>query len=232
MPKLELSKKSIMFTNKVDEHFNALRTNIQLSGNQIKVIAITSVQPGEGKSVNSTNIALAFARAGYKTLLIDADIRNSVMSGVFKSTERITGLTDYLSGTEDLSNGVCETNVDNLFVIQSGPKSPNPTALLQSKKFETLIETMKKYFDYIIVDTAPIGLVIDAAIIVQKCDASVLITEANQTKRRDVLRAKKQLEQTETPFLGLVLNKYNVKTDRYGSYGIYGAYGNYGKYGK
>ena len=91
MPKLELSKKSITFTNKVDEHFNALRTNIQLSGNQIKVIAITSVQPGEGKSVNSTNIALAFARAGYKTLLIDADIRNSVMSRVFKSTQRITG---------------------------------------------------------------------------------------------------------------------------------------------
>ena len=232
MPKLELSKKSIQFTNKVDEHYNALRTNIQLSGNQVKVIAVTSVQPGEGKSVNSTNIALAFARAGYKTLLIDADIRNSVMSGVFKSTERITGLTDYLSGTDDLLNGVCETTAENLFVIQSGPKSPNPTALLQSKKFETLIETMRKYFDYIIVDTAPIGLVIDAAIIVQKCDASLLITEANNTKRRDVLRAKNQLEQTETPFLGVVLNKYNVQTDRYGSYGTYGAYGNYGNYGK
>ena len=90
---------------------------------------------------------------------------------------------------------------------------------------------MKKYFDYIIVDTAPIGLVIDAAIIVQQCDASLLITEANNTKRRDVLRAKNQLEQTETPFLGVVLNKYNIQIDRYGAYGTYGAYGNYGNYG-
>ncbi len=105
-----------------------------MSGNNLKVIAVTSVDPSEGKSTTSTNIAWAFARAGYKTLLIDADIRNSVMSGVFKSRERITGLTDYLAGTQDLSNGLCETNVDNLFVIESGVASPNPTALLQSDK--------------------------------------------------------------------------------------------------
>ena len=103
MPTLEIAQKKLDLARKAEEYYNALRTNIQLSGNNLKVISITSVKPGEGKSTTSTNIAWAFARAGYKTLLIDADIRNSVMSGVFKSREKITGLTEFLSGTTDLS---------------------------------------------------------------------------------------------------------------------------------
>ena len=225
MSKLELTKQKLDSVKKAEEYYNALRTNIQLSGDNLKVITISSVEPSEGKSTTSTNIALAFARAGYKTLLIDADIRNSVMSGVFKSREKITGLTDYLAGTQDLSNGLCETNVENLFMIQSGAVSPNPTALLQSDKFGSMIETLHKYFDYIIVDTAPIGVVIDAAIIVQKCDASILVTEAGRTKRRDIQKAKVQLEQTGVPFLGVILNKFDVKREKYGSYGTYGSYG-------
>lgn len=225
MAKLELTKQKLDSVKKAEEYYNALRTNIQLSGDNLKVITISSVEPSEGKSTTSTNIALAFARAGYKTLLIDADIRNSVMSGVFKSREKITGLTDYLAGTQDLSNGLCETNVENLFMVQSGAVSPNPTALLQSTNFELMIETLRKYFDYIIVDTAPIGVVIDAAIIVQKCDASILVTEAGRTKRRDIQRAKVQLEQTGVPFLGVILNKFDVKREKYGSYGTYGSYG-------
>lgn len=232
MPTLEISKKSLDFAKKAEEHYNALRTNIQLSGDNLKVLAISSVKPGEGKSTTSTNIAWAFARAGYKTLLVDADIRNSVMSGVFKSREKITGLTDFLAGTTDLSNGLCDTNIDNLFVIQAGPISPNPTALLQSENFHTMIDTLRKYFDYVIVDTEPIGIVIDAAIITQKCDASILVTAAGETKRRDILKAKEQLEQTGTPFLGVVLNKFNTEVEKYGAYGGYGAYGSYGNYGK
>lgn len=202
-----------------------MRTNIQLSGNNLQVISITSVKPGEGKSTTSTNIAWAFARAGYKTLLVDADIRNSVMSGVFKSREKITGLTEFLSGTTDLSHGLCDTNVENLFVVQAGSISPNPTALLQSENFSTMIDTLRKYFDYIIVDTAPIGIVIDAAIITQKCDASVLVTAAGEANRKDVQKAKGQLEQTNKPFLGVVLNKFNTSAEKYGSYGEYGSYG-------
>ena len=229
MPTLEIAQKKLDLARKAEEYYNALRTNIQLSGNNLKVISITSVKPGEGKSTTSTNIAWAFARAGYKTLLIDADIRNSVMSGVFKSREKITGLTEFLSGTTDLSQGLCETNVENLFVIQAGSLSPNPTALLQSENFVTMIDTLRKYFDYIVVDTAPIGVVIDAAIITQQCDASVLVTEAGETNRRDVQKAKEQLEQTSKPFLGIVLNKLNTSVEKYGSYGAYGNYGNYGK---
>ena len=232
MATLEIAQKRLVFAKRAEEHYNALRTNIQLSGNNLKVISVSSVKPGEGKSTTSTNIALAFARAGYKTLLVDADIRNSVMSGVFKSREKITGLTDFLSGTTDLSHGLCDTNVDNLFVIQAGPISPNPTALLQSENFDTMIDTLRKYFDYVIVDTAPIGMVIDAAIIAQKCDASILVTAAGETKRRDVLKAKEQLEQTGVPFLGVVLNKFNTTVERYGAYGGYGSYGSYGNYGK
>ena len=232
MPTLEIALKRINFIKKAEEYYNALRTNIQLSGDNLKVLVISSVKPGEGKSTTSTNIAWSFARAGYKTLLVDADVRNSVMSGIFKSREKITGLTDYLSGSTDLSQGLCDTNVENLFVIQAGPVSPNPTALLQSDNFNNMIDTLRKYFDYIIVDTAPIGIVIDAAIITQKCDASILVTAAGETKRRDVLKAKEQLEQTGTPFLGVVLNKFNTEVEKYGAYGGYGAYGSYGNYGK
>ena len=225
MPTLEIAQKKLDLAKKAEEYYNALRTNIQLSGNNLQVISITSVKPGEGKSTTSTNIAWAFARAGYKTLLVDADIRNSVMSGVFKSREKITGLTEFLSGTTDLSHGLCDTNVENLFVVQAGSISPNPTALLQSENFSTMIDTLRKYFDYIIVDTAPIGIVIDAAIITQKCDASVLVTAAGEANRKDVQKAKNQLEQTNKPFLGVVLNKFNTSAEKYGSYGEYGSYG-------
>ena len=229
MPTLEIAQKHLNFAKKAEEHYNALCTNIQLSGDDLKVLSISSVKPGEGKSTTSTNIAWAFARAGYKTLLVDADIRNSVMSGVFKSREKITGLTDFLAGTADLSNGLCDTNIENLFVIQAGPVSPNPTALLQSENFATMINTLRKYFDYVIVDTAPIGMVIDATIITQKCDASILVTASGETKRRDVLKVKEQLEQTGIPCLGVVLNKINTEVEKYGAYGVYGSCGDYGK---
>lgn len=226
MPTLEIAQKKLEFIKKAEEYYNALCTNIQLSGDKLKVISVTSVNPGEGKTTTSVNIARSFARAGYKTLLIDGDTRNSVISGVFKSREKITGLTEFLSGTADLSYGLCDTNIENLFVVQSGSVSPNPTALLQGKNFNDMIETLRKYFDYIIVDTAPIGIVIDAAIITQKCDASILVTATGEVNKRDVQKAKQQLEQTGKLFLGVVLNKLDISVDKYG---VYGSYGNYGK---
>ncbi|HGS2516506.1 TPA: tyrosine-protein kinase [Streptococcus pneumoniae] len=226
MPTLEIAQKKLEFIKKAEEYYNALCTNIQLSGDKLKVISVTSVNPGEGKTTTSVNIARSFARTGYKTLLIDGDTRNSVISGVFKSREKITGLTEFLSGTADLSHGLCDTNIENLFVIQLGSVSPNPTALLQSKNFNDMIETLRKYFDYIIVDTPPIGIVIDAAIITQKCDASILVTAIGEVNKRDVQKAKQQLEQTEKLFLGVVLNKLDISVDKYG---VYGSYGNYRK---
>ncbi|MGO6494495.1 capsular polysaccharide biosynthesis protein Cps4D [Streptococcus pneumoniae] len=226
MPTLEIAQKKLEFIKKAEEYYNALCTNIQLSGDKLKVISVTSVNPGEGKTTTSVNIARSFARAGYKTLLIDGDTRNSVISGVFKSREKITGLTEFLSGTADLSYGLCDTNIENLFVVQSGSVSPNPTALLQSKNFNDMIETLRKYFDYIIVDTPPVGIVIDAVIITQKCDASILVTATGEANKRDVQKAKQQLEQTGKLFLGVVLNRLDISVDKYG---VYASYGNYGK---
>ena len=226
MPILELAKKKKLSISRVEEYYNALRTNIQLSGENIKVIAVSSTFPGEGKTTTSTNLALTFANAGYKTLLIDADIRNSKMlGGVFRSSEKITGLTEYLSGNTDLSQGLCETDEENLFVITSGQASPNATALVQSEKFEVMMDVLRRHYDYIIVDTPPIGMVIDATLISKFCDASMLVVASNVVKRKMVQKSKTQLEQSSTPFLGVILNKYNVEADKYGFYGSYGNYG-------
>lgn len=225
MATLEIARKKKELVNKTEEYFNAIRTNIQLSGADIKVVGITSVQSNEGKSTTAASLALAYARSGYKTVLVDADIRNSVVSGFFKPMTKITGLTDYLAGTTDLSQGLCDTDIPNLTAIESGKVSPNPTALLQSKNFENLLATLRRYYDCVIVDCPPLGLVIDAAIIAQKCDAMVLVAEAGNVKRSSLKKVKEQLVQTGTPFLGVILNKYDIATEKYGEYGNYGNYG-------
>ncbi|MFZ7339953.1 tyrosine-protein kinase [Streptococcus suis] len=225
MATLEIARKKKELVNKTEEYFNAIRTNIQLSGADIKVVGITSVQSNEGKSTTAASLALAYARSGYKTVLVDADIRNSVVSGFFKPMTKITGLTDYLAGTTDLSQGLCDTDIPNLTAIESGKVSPNPTALLQSKNFENLLATLRRYYDCVIVDCPPLGLVIDAAIIAQKCDAMVLVAEAGNVKRLSLKKVKEQLDQTGTPFLGVILNKYDIATEKYGEYGNYGNYG-------
>ncbi|MGQ7366493.1 tyrosine-protein kinase [Streptococcus suis] len=225
MATLELALNKKQLVGKTEEYFNAIRTNIQLSGSDIKVVGITSVQSNEGKSTTSASLAIAYARSGYKTVLVDADIRNSVMSGFFKPTTKITGLTDYLAGTTDLSQGLCDTNIQNLTVIESGKISPNPTALLQSKNFENLLATLRRYYDYVIVDCPPLGLVIDAAIIAQKCDAMAVVAESGNVKRSALKKVIDQLEQTDTPVLGVILNKYDVTLEKYGEYGRYGNYG-------
>lgn len=228
MATLEIARAKKEFVRKTEEYFNAIRTNIQLSGSDIKVVGITSVQANEGKSTTAASLAIAYARSGYKTVLVDADIRNSVMSGFFKPTSKISGLTDYLAGTTDLSQGLCDTDIPNLTVIESGKISPNPTALLQSKNFENLIATLRRYYDYVIVDCPPLGLVIDAAIIAQRCDAMALVVEAGNVKRSAVKKVKEQLDQTGAVFLGVVLNKYDVTNEKYDTYGNYANYGNYG----
>ncbi|MFH6655236.1 tyrosine-protein kinase [Streptococcus suis] len=225
MATLEIARKKKELVNKTEEYFNAIRTNIQLSGADIKVVGITSVQSNEGKSTTAASLALAYARSGYKTVLVDADIRNSVVSGFFNPMTKITGLTDYLAGTTDLSQGLCDTDIPNLTAIESGKVSPNPTALLQSKNFENLLATLRRYYDCVIVDCPPLGLVIDAAIIAQKCDAMVLVAEAGNVKRSSLKKVKEQLDQTGTPFLGVILNKYDIATEKYGEYGNYGNYG-------
>lgn len=232
MPQLELVRAKAQMIKSLEECYNSIRTNIQFSGRNLKVIALTSAQSGEGKSTTSVNLAISFARAGFRTLLIDADTRNSVMSGTFKSNERYQGLTSFLSGNAELSDVICDTTVDNLMVIPAGQVPPNPTSLIQNDNFKSMIETVRGLYDYVIIDTPPLGLVIDAAILAHHSDASLLVVKAGADKRRTVTKLKEQLEQSGSVFLGVILNKYDIHLDKYGSYGSYGGYGSYGNYGK
>lgn len=232
MPQLELVRAKARMVKSMEEYYNSIRTNIQFSGRDLKVITLTSAQPGEGKSTTSVNLAISFARAGFRTLLIDADTRNSVMSGTFKSNERYQGLTSFLSGNAELSDVICDTSIDNLMIIPAGQVPPNPTSLIQNDNFKAMIETVRGLYDYVIIDTPPLGLVIDAAILAHHSDASLLVVKAGADKRRTVTKLKEQLEQSDSVFLGVILNKYDIHLDKYGSYGSYGGYGSYGNYGK
>ena len=232
MPQLELVRAKAQMIKTLEEYYNTIRTNIQFSGRNLKVITLTSAQPGEGKSTTSTNLAISFAKAGFRTLLIDADTRNSVMSGTFKSNERYQGLTSFLSGNAELSDVICDTSIDNLMIIPAGQVPPNPTSLIQNDNFKAMIETVRGLYDYVIIDTPPLGLVIDAAILAHHSDASLLVVKAGADKRRTVTKLKEQLEQSDSVFLGVILNKYDIHLDKYGSYGSYGGNGSYGNYGK
>lgn len=231
MPTLEVSRTKIKDYKKTEEYYNSIRTNIQFSGNNIKTIVISSVEPGEGKSTTSANLAITFARGGFKTLLIDADTRNSVMSGTFKANERIKGLTAYLSGNAELNEAICTTTVENLYVLPAGQVPPNPTSLLQNTNFKYLLDYTREWYDVIIIDSPPIGLVVDAAIIAKQCDASLMVTEPGRIRRRFLGRAVDQMTQSGCQFLGVILNKVDNKLDSYGAYGGYGVYGEYGAYG-
>ena len=227
MPLLKLVKSKVNFAKQTEEYYNAIRTNIQFSGAQMKVIAISSVEAGEGKSTTSVNLAISFASVGLRTLLTDT--RNSVLSGTFKSNEPYKGLSNFLSGNADLNETICQTDISGLDVIASGPVPPNPTSLLQNDNFRHLMEVARSRYDYVIIDTPPIGLVIDAVIISHQADASLLVTAAGKIKRRFVTKAVEQLGQSGSQFLGVVLNKVDMTVDKYGSYGSYGSYGEYGK---
>ena len=232
MPQLELVRAKAQMVKSMEEYYNSIRTNIQFSGRDLKVITLASAQPGEGKSTVSVNLAISFAHAGFRTLLIDADTRNSVMSGTFKSNERYQGLTSFLSGNAELSDVICDTSIDNLMIIPAGQVPPNPTSLIQNDNFKAMIEIVRGLYDYVIIDTPPLGLVIDAAILAHHSDASLLVTKAGADKRRTITKLKEQLEQSGSVFLGVILNKYDIHLDKYGSYGSYGGYGSYGNYGK
>lgn len=232
MPQLELVRAKAQMVKTLEEYYNTIRTNIQFSGRNLKVITLTSAQSGEGKSTTATNLAISFAKAGFRTLLIDADTRNSVMSGTFKSNERYQGLTSFLSGNAELSDVICDTSIDNLMIIPAGQVPPNPTSLIQNDNFKSMIETVRGLYDYVIIDTPPLGLVIDAAILAHHSDASLLVVKAGADKRRTITKQKEQLEQSGSVFLGVILNKYDIHLDKYGSYGSYRGYGSYGNYGK
>lgn len=168
---------------------------------------------------------MALCESGKKVLFIDADLRKSVLVGRHRVTEELKGLSHYLSGQAEMTEIVCKTQEPNLFVIFAGVVPPNPSELLGQERFETLLKRSKDAYDYIIIDAPPLGSVIDAAVIARVCDASVLVVAANSVSYKFVRTVKDQLEKTGCPILGVVLNKVDMKKNKY--YGKY--YGNYGE---
>lgn len=227
MQKISISKIGKL-DYRTNEAFKRLRTNILFSGSDVKCIAITSCLPGDGKSTVSMNLAKSFAEMGKKTIFIDSDLRKSVLMGRYKISKSIGGLSHYLSGMYPLEEVVCTTNVENLDMILSGPVPPNPAELLGGKLLKEMITRLKKVYDYIIIDTPPLGNVVDSAIISSQCDGTALVMASGVISARFAEEMVEQIKNTGTKFLGIILNKVSMSGNGYyGKY--YGKY--YGRYG-
>lgn len=213
----------------IEEAFRTLRTNIQFcsEGKNIKTICLTSCTPNEGKSTTAINLAISLASTNKNVLLIDADMRKH--RKYRDITARFNdGLSNCLSGMAEYDDAISMTNFDNLQIMQCGPKPPNPAELLGSCRFKELLAHLDKSFDYIIIDTPPLGGMIDAAIIASETDGTILLIEANSVDYKKVLKVKEQLEKANAKILGVVLNKIS----RYDFENSYYKYKNYDKKAK
>ena len=215
-----------------EEAIKMLRTNVQFSGKNNKVILLTSCWSGEGKSDISFNLAVHLGKAGKKVLLIDADIRKSVYKSRYDIKEETQGLSQYLSGqVEQIDEVVCKTNYENVYMILAGPYAPNPTEMLGDELFGQLLKAAKQVFQYVIIDTPPLGIVVDAAVIGQYCDGAIIVVEKDATSYRLCQKVKAQLEKSGCKILGAVLNKAATKGVSYYGKKYAGKYGKYGTYG-
>lgn len=208
-----------------EEAIKTLRTNIQFCGSNIKVIMLESAVPNEGKSSMSFSLASSLAQIGKNVLLIDADIRKSVMVSRYQLDKEVNGLSQFLSGQKNKEEIIYETNLNNLNIVFSGPYSPNPAELLEEPAFSLLIRAARAEYDYIIIDTPPMMNLIDGAIIANHCDGAVLVIESGKVSYRVEQKIKKQLEKSGCRILGVILNNVNMDSGRY-----YGKYKKYGKY--
>lgn len=211
---------------RTEEAFKTLRTNLQFCGKDIKSIALTSCTPNEGKTSVSLQLARSLSENGKRVLFIDGDLRKSVLLSRCQIDQTVKGLSHYLSGQCAFTEAVYMTNVKNLHMIFAGPVPPNPAELLGSNAFKIVIEKMKTVYDYIIIDTPPLGSVIDAAVIANECDGSILVVKSGEISRRFARKIVDQLRMADCPILGAILNSVDMKKNSYGNY--YGKY--YGKY--
>ena len=209
--------------NATNEAYKRLRTNVQLCGSDVKVIAITSTFPGEGKSSVSFSLAMSIAETGKRVMFIDADLRKSVFVSRYRVNKSVKGLVHYLTGMNTFEEVACRTNIEGLDMMFAGPVPPNPSELLGGKNFKTLLSNLRGKYDYILIDTAPVGSVIDAAIIAQECDGAIMVVASGEVGKKYVINTKEQLDKCGCKILGAVLNKVDFATNSY-----YGKY--YGKY--
>jgi len=196
----------------VAEAYRRIRTNLQFSrpDKDLHSLAISSAEKGEGKSTTSSNLAIAMASAGKRTLLVDADLRRPQAHAIF-GLDREPGLS-HLLYNDDVDITSFETDIDSLWVLPAGESVPNPAELLSSQRMRDLIENLKERFDYVIFDTPPVLLFSDALGLASRCDGTILIASAKGTDGRAFDHAVDLLNDVEADVLGAVLNRYNSQS--------------------
>ena len=216
----------------VSEMFRTLRTNIQFmnADKQLKTLLITSTLPEEGKSWVAANLAITFAQAGKRVLIVDADMRKGRQFNIF-DVSPIPGLSNYLSGVveekekqeHNIEDFIQDTDVDNLFILTSGSVPPNPSELLVSERMLGLLDWVKQIFDIVIFDGTPSLLVTDATILSRIVDSTIIVTAHNETKIDNVEEVKKGIENIGGKVAGVVINKIPISAKRYEKTYYYGS---------
>jgi len=223
--------------NQIDEIFRSMRTNIQfmLKGDE-KVICFTSSTSGEGKTFNAANLAVSFALLGKKVILCGLDIRKPALGRLFAVYDRFEGMTSLLTLdklTKDaLLSKINKSGVnENLDLLLAGPTPPNPTELLARDNFGQVINYLREMYDYIILDTAPVGLVTDTLQIGKQADMTVFVCRADYTPKSAFGLLNTLAKEGKMPNPCVVLNGIDMSRRKYGYYYGYGRYGKYGRYG-
>ena len=192
----------------IAEQYRTIRTNIQFAsaaGQQIKTIVVTSSGPGEGKSTTSANIAVVFAKSGQRVLLVDADLRKPVVHKTFQ-LNNASGLSTALSSSGSVADVIQRTPVENLSILPSGPKPPNPSELLSSPRMDQVLAEARQLFDVVIFDMPPVVAVTDAQIMSSKTDGTLLVVRENTSRKESLTKAKELLEMVQARVLGVVYN--------------------------
>jgi len=204
----------------VSEKLRGIRSNIMFShAEEIKSVLITSEKPKAGKSIVSANIAITYAQVGYKTLIIDGDMRKPTQHYQFE-TSNYDGLSNLIIGNSDFDKAIRSTRVKNLDLLTSGPIPPNPSELIASESFKKIFEHLQKKYDFILIDTPPIVSVTDAQVFLQYVPNCVLIIDAQKNNRSEVKKAKQLVEQANGHVIGAILNKTaQEKSSNYYYYG-------------
>lgn len=208
----------------VSEAIKALRTNVIFSGEENRSIGVTSCAPGDGKTTISLNLAASLAVTGKKTVLLDTDMRRSILAKYTGKPARIVGLGQYLTGQCGIEDLLFSTDVSNLDIIFSGTRVANPSELLGSRKLNGLVEALKSEYSYIVIDTPPLGRVTDCAVIAPVIDGLLIVINAEQNSYKAVRTMKAQYEKANGKILGVVLNKCDL-TDKSSYYGRMYGYG-------
>lgn len=196
------------------EAYKVLRTNLQFCGQDIQVIAITSCNENEGKTTVALHLARSLAELGKEVLLIDVDMRKSVLAGRNSNAKDVVGLSELLTGMVALGEALYQTQYPTLQLIFAGKYPPNPVELLNGKYFSALIKETRKAYQYVIIDTPPLGRVIDAAVVAPNCDGTVLLV-GNSTRYRQARDVVEQLKKSGSKILGVVRNNTKKKDSAY-----------------